>query len=181
MSGNIHCNNPIASLLRPAVQADLSALAQLEQECFETDRITHRQWRYLLTQARAALWVEAYNERLLGYVLVLYRDTSSIARIYSIAVTEQARRLGVGRRLVQLAEHLAKEQGRTRLRLEIRRDNVASIGLFERLGYQYIGYRNDYYEDNMDAVRYEKRLSSTLMPRRTDPNARLQRYKHRED
>jgi len=42
--------------------------------------------------------------------------------------------------------------------LEIRIDNVASINLFESLNYQRFGMYEKYYENAVDAFRYEKIL-----------------------
>jgi ribosomal protein S18 acetylase RimI-like enzyme len=157
---------PAASAaIRPAGAGDLKALVHMEQECFEIDRLTRRQWRYMLTRAHADVLVEEGQQGdLLGYVLVLYSRTTAVARLYSIAVVERARRLGVGQRLVTAAELTAREQGRAYMRLEIRLDNAPSIGLFERLGYRRFGHYDDYYEDHMDAVRYEKLLIKSLEP-----------------
>ena len=44
------------------------------------------------------------------------------------------------------------------MRLEVRRDNPASLSLFRRHGYRQFKEVLDYYEDHMDALRFEKRL-----------------------
>ena len=65
---------------------------------------------------------------------------------------------GVGRALVERAEQEAWHQERAWMRLEVRKDNTASIGLFESMGYRRFGSRPGYYGDLMDAWRYEKTL-----------------------
>jgi len=140
----------------------LGALLRLENACFETDRINRRQFRYLLTRGRARTLVVELDGLLLGYVLLLFSRATSVARIYSIAVAAQARGRGVGRMLVKAAEDVAWEEDRAYLRLEIRRDNLASQALFEGAGYRRFGVLSDYYEDHMEALRYEKTLSPGL-------------------
>jgi ribosomal protein S18 acetylase RimI-like enzyme len=138
---------------------------RLENESFESDRLTRRQFRYMVTRARArALLAEDAAGSLLGYVLVLFSKGTSVARLYSIAVDWEARGQGVGRALVGAAEAAAWEQDRAYMRLEIRRDNLASQALFEGLGYRRFGILSDYYEDHMEALRYEKALAPGLMP-----------------
>ncbi|EGV31106.1 GCN5-related N-acetyltransferase [Thiorhodococcus drewsii AZ1] len=154
--------NPPAPSVRPAVLSDLGALLRLENACFETDRINRRQFRYLLTRGRARTLVVELDGLLLGYVLLLFSRATSVARIYSIAVAAQARGRGVGRMLVTAAEDVAWEEDRAYLRLEIRRDNLASQALFEGAGYRRFGVLSDYYEDHMEALRYEKTLSPGL-------------------
>ncbi|NCA69307.1 MAG: GNAT family N-acetyltransferase [Sphingobacteriia bacterium] len=153
-----------APLIRPATLADLGALLRLELECFEGDRLSRRQFRYLLTRARASTLVAEDDERVIGYVLVLFSRATSVARLYSIAVTARARAQGVARTLVNAAEAAAWEQERAYMRLEIRRDNLASQTLFEHAGYRRFGVLSNYYEDHTEAIRYQKALSQGLKP-----------------
>lgn len=157
-------SSPPAPTIRPAVVSDLSALLRLEEAAFQTDRINRRQFRYLLTRGRARVLIAEDQGALVGYVLVLFSRATSVARLYSIAVSEQARGRGVGRLLVEAAEQVAWEQDRAYMRLEIRRDNLASQALFEHAGYRRFGVLSDYYEDHMEALRYEKLIAPELKP-----------------
>jgi ribosomal protein S18 acetylase RimI-like enzyme len=150
--------------IRPAVLTDMSALLRLEVASFQTDRLNRRQFRYMLTRARARTLVAEDDGALLGYVMVLFSRATSVARLYSIAVAAHARGRGVASALVAAAETAAWEQERAYMRLEIRRDNLASQALFERSGYRRFGILSDYYEDHMEALRYEKTLSPELKP-----------------
>lgn len=150
--------------IRSASAADLDALVELENRCFEVDRMTRRQFRHLLKKGHAALFVAEEDGRLLGSVVVLFSRGTATARLYSIAVDRAARGRGVARALVERAEAEAWREERAWMRLEIRKDNPASIGLFEALGYRRFGSHADYYEDHMDAWRYEKPLDRRLKP-----------------
>ncbi len=145
-------------MIRPATLADLDALVGLEETCFETDRLTRRNFRHLLTRGHAATLVDETGGRLRGYVLVLFRRGISLARIYSVATDPQCRGEGLAAALVEAAERSAIDEGCVVMRSEIRKDNRASINLFEREGYRPFGEYAGYYEDAMDAVRYEKFL-----------------------
>lgn len=153
-----------ADMIRRATLADLDALIALEAQCFQTDRLTRRQFRYMLTKANAAILVFESEGVLLGYALLLFSRGTSMARLYSIAVAEDARGRGVGRSLVEAAEHEARDRDCAYLRLEIRKDNAASQGLFRSMGYKQFGEYDDYYEDHMDALRFEKSLAPNLKP-----------------
>lgn len=152
-------------MIRPVSIEDIEQLVALENSCFDSDRISRRSFRYLITRANADILVEDSNGGLAGYVLVLYHRGTSLARLYSIAVSSQHRNTGVARRLVQAAEQVAVAHECITLRLEIRTDNIASIRLFESLGYRQFGRYLKYYEDEADAVRLEKRLISNLPAR----------------
>jgi ribosomal protein S18 acetylase RimI-like enzyme len=154
-----------APSVRAAAADDLAALVALENSCFDDDRISRRQFRHLLTRANAAVLVAAdWDGRLLGDLVVLFSRGTATARLYSIAVAPAARGQGIGRLLVEAAEATAWEHGRAWMRLEVRKDNRASIGLFEAMGYRRFGEHGDYYADHMDAWRYEKAIDARLKP-----------------
>ena len=155
----------VAPQIRPATVADLGPLVRLENASFDTDRLSRRQLRYMLTRARAVtLVMPGADGGLAGYALALLSRGTSVARLYSLAVAREARTRGVGRALVAAAEVAVWEADRAYMRLEIRRDNPASQALFEGLGYRRFGVLSDYYEDHMEALRYEKTLAPDLKP-----------------
>jgi len=86
------------------------------------------------------------------------RKFRRIARLASIAVAPNRGGLGLGGKLLDAAEETARGHGCERLRLEVRADNGAGIRLYERRGYTRFAVRPDYYEDGMEAWRYERRL-----------------------
>lgn len=149
-------------MIRPASRQDLDALVAIETAAFDIDRFSRRTFRYLLTRAHAETRVWEDAGRVLGYVVVLFHTGTSLARMYSLAVHPDARGRGLGRVLVEAAERLALDHGCISLRLEVRRDNPKAIALYEATGYRLFGTRKDYYEDHMEALRYEKRLVPQL-------------------
>ena len=68
------------------------------------------------------------------------------------------------RTLMQAAEREAWDHQRAYLRLEVRKDNHAAIRLYQSLGYRRLGEHPDYYDDHMDAWRFEKSLAPGLHP-----------------
>lgn len=150
--------------IRNATIADLDALVALEDACFDDDRISRRQFRHLLSRGHAALFVADDDGGLAGSLVLLFSRGTATARLYSIAVSARARGRGIARALIARAEAEAWHQERPWMRLEIRKDNAASMRLFESLGYRRIGSRVDYYADHMDAWRYEKALDVGLKP-----------------
>ena len=152
-------------MIRDARLADLDALVALEDSCFEIDRFNRRQFRYMITRAQGRLLVDERRGTLIGYAQVLFRRGTSLARLYSIAVDPRARGKGAGRDLLEAAERAASEADCAYLRLEVRRDNVESIRLYRNAGFRKLGEVGDYYEDGMEALRYEKALAPRLSPK----------------
>lgn len=145
-------------MIRSAQLGDLDALVALEVHAFETDRLTRRSLRHLLTRAKAATLVYEDEGRLLGYVTLLFKRGTSLAHLYSIAVSSEARGRGVGKALVEAAECESRVRDCAYVRLEVRVDNTASLALFRGMGYRQFGRYDDYYEDHADALRFQKPL-----------------------
>jgi len=145
-------------MIRSAVLGDVPFLVDLEQSSFAADRLTYRQFRYMLMRAKALTLVAELDGEIVGYVLVIFPRGGRVARIYSIAVSHKARSRGVGSALVDAAERRSLDIGRSLMKLEIRIDNHPSQKLFHRAGYKEIRIVADYYEDRAPAIRYEKSL-----------------------
>ena len=64
-----------------------------------------------------------------------------------MCVTETARRQGVGRALVERAIENCKANGASFLSLEVRRSNLAAIGLYTAFDFEIEGTRKKYYSD----------------------------------
>ena len=149
-------------MIRPATIEDLDNLVRLENLCFDTDRISRRSFRYLITKGNAAILVEEEDSTLRGDVVILFNNGISLARLYSLAVAKEYRGTGIGIQLVKAAEKVANEHDCIYMRLEVRKDNTPSINLFKKAGYKQFGVLMDYYEDHMDALRFEKSLAPQL-------------------
>lgn len=152
-------------LVRPATVEDLAQLVMLEEACFTADRLSRRSFYHLLRKGHALFRVaELPDGQLLGYALVLLHGTSSLSRLYSLAVLPGQRGAKLGARLLLEVEEAARDEGCAYVRLEVRRDNAAAIALYHRAGYRDIGVWNAYYDDHVDALRMEKRLVGGPMP-----------------
>ncbi|WP_306394290.1 GNAT family N-acetyltransferase [Telluria beijingensis] len=144
--------------IRHASLADVAALVEIENASFPGNRLDRRRFRYLLAHAHGALLVDAMGDGLRGYMLLLFRASATVARLYSIATHPAHLGCGVAARLVDAAERQARQHGHTCLRLEIRADNAASLALFRGRGYREFGRHAAYYHDGMDALRLQKPL-----------------------
>jgi ribosomal protein S18 acetylase RimI-like enzyme len=145
--------------VRRAELSDLDDLVALEEQSFDTDRLSRAQFRrHLDSESAQVLVASANHRRFLGTAVVFFRKGSRLARLYSIATHAEARGKGVGSALLEAAEQAARRRHCQALRLEVRIDNHAAVRLYERLGYVCIGRHQGFYEDGTDAWRYEKRL-----------------------
>ena len=144
--------------MREATLDDVNALSELEETCFETDRISRRSFKWMIKKGHSLLLVATTNDTLVAYVLLLYSQGTSLGRVYSLAVDANYRKAGIAAKLMQEAETQALDDGRSFLRLEVRPDNLGAIKLYEKLGYQPFDIVTDFYEDHADAIRMMKVL-----------------------
>lgn len=152
----------MALFFRIALPTDVPALVALEQRCFSTDRLSPRSFHRMIGRAHGQLLVAEQDGQLLGYALVLFRRGSSLARLYSIAIAEHARGMGLGKQLLSRIETCAAQHACTCLRLEVRTDNPGALALYERDGYQRFAVIDDYYADHCPALRLEKTILPTF-------------------
>lgn len=145
---------------REAVHDDIDALVDIEERCFDSDRLSRRQFRWMIVKAHAELVVATLSgsDAIVGYIIILFHRSTALARLYSIAVLPEYRQFGVARTLIAQGEETALKHDRYYMRLEVRTDNEAAIRLYARLGYHQFGMYDDYYEDHAPALRFEKRL-----------------------
>jgi len=89
---------------------------------------------------------------------LFFRRSAKAARLYSIAIAHAARGQGLGAALLQAAEHEVRRRGCAAIKLEVRTDNASAIALYEKHGFRRVTCVPGFYENGMDAWRYEKPL-----------------------
>jgi len=147
----------LPAVLRYADIRDLEALERLEAECFREHRYRAEFLEWILNNPRTAtlVWVEA--GAIAGSVMILLENGQS--RILSVAVHPSRQRNGIGRRLMDAAERIARERGATVARLEVSTQNAPAIALYRELGYRTEGLLPGYYSWGEDAYSMRKSLN----------------------
>ncbi len=143
-------------MLRYADRRDLEGLCRLEEVCFQEHRYRPEFLRWILENPRTAtlVWTEA--DEITGSVMLLLENGQS--RILSVAVHPARRRNGIGRRLMEGAERVARERGAAVARLEVSTRNAPAIALYRELGYRTEGFLPGYYSWGEDAYSMRKPL-----------------------
>lgn len=80
---------------------------------------------------------------IIGYVVLMMGVDE--AELLDIGVAAARQRRGWGRKLLQEALTLARQQGKQRMVLEVRASNASAIGLYRDAGFVQIGLRRGYY------------------------------------
>jgi ribosomal-protein-alanine N-acetyltransferase len=121
-------------------------------------------FREELARSWARCWVarladEREAGRPAGYLL-LWHVVDEI-HVLDIAVHPAHRRQGIARALMDRLFAYARERGVRLVLLEVRRSNVAAIGLYQSLGFSIENERKRYYANGEDALEMAVRLAST--------------------
>ncbi len=122
----------------------VSAVAEIEKICFSDPWSVNSIAGEL--DNPLSLWVIALDgDRVVGYVGS--QTVLGGADMMNLAVAPEYRKQGIGERLVnQLVERLQKK-GAISLCLEVRQSNLPAISLYEKLGFQQVGLRPNYYRN----------------------------------
>lgn len=160
-----------------AQRQHLDALERIEQASFATDRISRRSFRRFIDQGIGDFQVMLADDQVVGYYIVLYRQATQLARLYSLAVDPAYRRRGLGRQLLNAAEADADERHCLFMRLEVKIDNEAALALYHAAGYYDMEIRPEYYEDDADAVVLQKLLPRFEPPAGHNGEQRLVPYR----
>ena len=135
--------------------ADLSAIAELERECFSDP------WN-LRMLAESFLSGHFYGSLLEeGGAITAYGGIGIVedeAEIQLIATAEMYRRCGRGRKIMEDLLEEAKKRGVKRVFLEVRVSNSSAIMLYLTSGFRGLYARSRYYPDGEDAIVLVKEL-----------------------
>jgi [ribosomal protein S18]-alanine N-acetyltransferase len=131
--------------IRPMTLADTPAVDELDQLCFSQPWPAGSFARELDNPC-ARCWVAEVDGKLAGALVIwLILDEGHIA---TIATHPDTRRRGIGRALLQTGMDAAYAEGARIYHLEVRAGNAAAIKMYETFGYEIVGRRPRYYQDN---------------------------------
>ena len=143
----------VATDVAAALAIDLASFVPTELDASGTDprvvreRSLHEELSRPWARLRAARDVSG---ALVGYTL--FWHVVDEVHLLNVAVSERARRRGVGRALMADLVTYAREHAVVRILLEVRAGNAAALAMYERLGFLRFNTRERYYADGEDAV-----------------------------
>ncbi len=153
--------------VRIANAADLAEVIALERGAAEAPHWAVAEYvaivraRGEVGAVRRCLFVAEADGKLLGFAVgkVILSAAHGVGEIESVAVDGTARRRGMGRALCEALVGWCREQGVSKIELEVRVGSNGAIALYEGLGFVVVGRRGGYYRDpDEDAVLMQLRL-----------------------
>jgi [ribosomal protein S18]-alanine N-acetyltransferase len=152
----------------PIGTAEASAMAPIHAASFPEAWTEAALARLLKADAARALGAFAgYAREPHGFVLAF--AATDEAEILTIAVPPSRRRKGTGAKLLRALQDQLREEGITRLFLEVAADNAAAYGLYRRTGFVETGRRKGYYIRDAGPPVDALTLALTLAPLPAEP------------
>jgi ribosomal-protein-alanine N-acetyltransferase len=144
---------------------DLDSIVELERKCFNRFiAYTPKQLKYLITIANSNCLAEIINEKLRGFIIVLYNRRSKVAGIETLNVDPLFQGNGIGKKLIKAGEEDMYPMYIKKIRLEVSVGNISAIKLYERLSFIKIALLKEYYTykqySSYDAFRMVKEIET---------------------
>ncbi len=137
--------------IRDATDADVDRLVALENASGIAERDAYA-YRHELSLSWSRVMV--LEQPMIGVVAcAVYWVIEDEVELHWIAVHPEHRRLGLGRRLLDVMVADARTRRARRVLLEVRRGNASARALYQAAGFGEIGVRAGYYQgDGEDAI-----------------------------
>jgi ribosomal-protein-alanine N-acetyltransferase len=148
--------------VRLATAADVPAIAVIERAVF-ADPWSDSAFRELLGPCS---FVAVSDGEVAGYVFA--RAVADEGEILNVAVREDLRGRGLGRRLLDAVFDDFRRHGVRTVYLEVRTSNTKGRAFYERLGFRQVGRRRAYYnKPREDALVMAREITLQAGPRRS--------------
>ena len=144
--------------IRPMQLDDTPVVATLEQHIYPKPWSVRVFYDELAQPNRTYLVVED-GEEIVGYggFLTVERD----AHVTTLAIDPRARRRQLGTRLMLALVDAARDRGAEHVTLEVRASNQGAQRLYERFGFNPVGLRKNYYQDEDALVMWANDIASS--------------------
>lgn len=137
--------------IRPMTLDDVAQAAQIDRMSFSLPwseySFKHEVAENENTRAYVAELKQSDGKSSIAGLVIIWLVLDEV-HVGTIAVHPENRRMGIGRLLMVKALQESAEQGSKLVYLEVRRSNLAAIRMYQEFGFQIVGERKKYYQDN---------------------------------
>ncbi len=137
----------LSVIIRQYRSKDYWDVLQIDKEAFSPSNAAYDVYIYL--KYGSAIFVAEFNGKVVGYITIM--DLGEKAKIMSIAVKKEFRRMGIGSKLIDEAIRWCILNDKKGLLLEVRASNIPAQKLYKKKGFKIIGIHPSYYSDGEDA------------------------------
>lgn len=140
--------------IRSMTIQDIPFVAQIESKCF-SEPWNENMLLAEINNPNATFFVCEQNDTIIGYGGYIF--TLDEGDIMDVAILPDYRGRGYGKLLMNSLLDDMKNKKLKYANLECRKNNIVARKLYETIGFEFLGYRPNYYFDD-DAAIYKKEL-----------------------
>ena len=148
---------------RAAIQLDLPVLVSMERVLFADSPWSMGQFKEEfkgVPNSRYFLVATNDADQIVGYAAVLVVAPGVEADVLTVAVLPEYARQGIATHFMNELEDWSKGKQALAMMLEVGVENAGAIALYEKLGYQTIATRKNYYGQGLDAFVMRKEFAA---------------------
>ena len=148
---------------RAAIQLDLPVLVSMERVLFADSPWSMGQFKEEfkgVPNSRYFLVATNDADEIVGYAAVLVVAPGVEADVLTVAVLPEYARQGIATHFMNELEKWSKGKEALAMMLEVGVENSGAIALYEKLGYQTIATRKNYYGPELDAFVMRKEFDA---------------------
>ena len=148
---------------RAAIQLDLPVLVSMERVLFADSPWSMGQFKEEFKGVpNSRFFMVATNEQdqIVGYAAVLVVAPGVEADVLTVAVLPEYARKGIATHFMNELETWSQAKQALAMMLEVGTENTSAIALYEKLGYQTIATRKNYYGQGQDAFVMRKEFGA---------------------
>lgn len=148
---------------RAAIQLDLPVLVSMERVLFADSPWSMGQFKEEfkgVPNSRYFLVATNDADEIVGYAAVLVVAPGVEADVLTVAVLPEYARQGIATHFMNELEKWSKGKQALAMMLEVGVENSGAIALYEKLGYQTIATRKNYYGPGLDAFVMRKEFDA---------------------
>jgi ribosomal-protein-alanine N-acetyltransferase len=148
---------------RTAIQLDLPVLVSMERVLFADSPWSMGQFKEEFKGVpNSRYFLVATNEadQIVGYAAVLVVAPGVEADVLTVAVLPEYARQGIATHFMKNLETWSQSKQALAMMLEVGVENTSAIALYEKLGYQTIATRKNYYGQGLDAFVMRKEFDA---------------------
>ena len=147
------------SSLRDYRESDFDTLWRIDQECFPAELAYSRtELAGYIRRPSSVTLVAELAGKVVGYI-VAERGGRKVGHIITLDVRAEARRAGLGSKLMSAAEERLRAQGCPSVLLEVAVSNATAIAFYHGQGYATLATLPRYYNAETDALLLGKKLA----------------------
>ncbi len=126
---------------RPAQREDIAQVLANEVAAYEVP--WGKQALIDSLQEQYDFWLAMQHERIVGHLI--FQSVVDESHLLNVCIHPRHQGLGLGRQVMEFWFSHCRERGLNRLFLEVRQSNSRAITLYQKLGFQQLSRRKNYY------------------------------------